>query len=127
MCLFKDTVFPRFSFKDKVVYKVLIKSISHYMPEYRYKTPCRGVRLNPGTTLKAAKKNWFPTIFVNEIQEEGVHAYTDIKTAIDSPFARPYVVFKCIIPKFTLYWSDKICNEIAARKLFITDEIIEIV
>ena len=128
MCLYKNHFLPKISFKPIEVYKILSKSNAS---KSGYETPflCTEVFFN--TTIKATK-HWKTSLFKKSIHGEGVHAYRDLTTAVikashDNRFffiQYYYVVVKAIIPRFTIYWIGN-NGDIAASKLYITDEFIQ--
>jgi len=115
MCLIKQHWLPRFSFKDKVVYKIIIARNNDY------RTPFLSIKINLGQVLYA-KRHWFFTLFKKSIEGEGVHAYCDkTKALYRSKMSWDEIVIKCIIPKFTFYWLGY-DREIASTKLLTTNQ-----
>ena len=81
------------------------------------------VKLN--SVLKAKNTSLWEMLFEIIIEGCGVHAYTSRMHALR---AKPFVFYKavveCTIPPYTLYWEG-LNNDIAARKLVITDKFID--
>ena len=112
---------PKFSFRDKVVYKFLIPD-SQLKDCYR--TPFMDSLVEIGQTVesKLVKYKWDTYASI----EEGIHSFIDQKNcypqALDysSSTENYFVVVKCIIPKFTKYYKGEfvyIDDSIASTKL----------
>lgn len=127
MCLIKKSIFPRFTLKDKIVYKIVYKSNilgTVYRTPYQYQV----IIFN-----KEYKGEWFydgllETLFCSKITEGYIHSIKTLKDAIrytrDHLFSPAYIL-KAVIPKHTLYWEG-VDNDIASRKIKYIDEICEI-
>ena len=127
MCLIKKSIFPRFTLKDKIVYKIVYKSNilgTVYRTPYQYQV----IIFN-----KEYKGEWFydgllETLFCSKITEGYIHSIKTLKDAIrytrDHLFSPAYIL-KAVIPKHALYWEG-VDNDIASRKIKYIDEICEI-
>lgn len=127
MCLVKKSIFPKFTLKEKIVYKVVYKSDilgTVYRTPYQYQVI---------TFNKEYKGEWFhdgllETLFDSEITEGYIHSIKTLKDAIrytrDHLFSPAYIL-KVVIPKHTLYWEG-IDNDIASRKIKYINEICEV-
>jgi len=122
MCLVKKHKLPRFSFRPIVCYKVLVVvlTVDDFKPHYV--TPYQLLRVELNSYI-VAKDKWSKNIGHNVIFGEGVHAYRNFEDVVHK-FSDDIVV-KAIIPPFTFYWESIGGTEIAATKMYITDEIVD--
>lgn len=127
MCLVKKSIFPKFTLKDKIVYKIV------YLDPVlnKYVTPFRDC---PITLNKEYKGTWIysnliKSFLVFEIHEGYIHSIKDLKSAKlcikKWSFHEPLYIIKAIIPKYTLYWKGK-DNNIASRRIKYIDKICKI-
>lgn len=128
MCLVKKSIFPRFTLRDKIVYKVVYEN---NILGTVYRTPYQHQVI---TFNKEYKGEWFydgllETLFGSEITEGYIHSIKDLKTAKqfikNNQFYRPICIFKAVILKYTLYWEGK-DNDIASRRIKYIDKICKI-
>jgi hypothetical protein len=103
---------PRISFRDKVVYKLLVPD-SQLKDVYR--TPFYNSLIEIGQTVesKLIKKG----NYVNE----GIHSMISLEQVMTSFYmgaTADYIIVKCIVPKFTMYYlGDFRGTSIASKKL----------
>ena len=131
MCLYKTHLLPKFSFKKKVIYKV----VAEYS-DLSWKTPFLRTKIKEGMVLKASQ-NWLFNPFLYFVNGEGVHGYLTYKRAVEEKerldrffFTRDshfnlnfnFIVIQCEIPSFTFYWNG-LKGEIAATKMIIKDKV----
>lgn len=123
MCLVKKSIFPRFTLKDKVVYKIVyLNSLDAYMSPFRYDL----IELNKEYKGEWLNFNLVTSFFTFEIHDGYIHSIKTLKGAIryinDMHLLRPAYILKAIIPKYTLYWEG-VDNDIASRRIKCIDKI----
>lgn len=127
MCLVKKSIFPKFTLRDKIVYKVVY---SNYSPG-GYRSPFRNYLIELDKEYEGERLNSNPiTSFLTfKIYDGYIHSVKSLKDAlryIDTmKFSRNTYILKAVIPKYTLYWEGK-NNDIASRKIKYIDEICKI-
>lgn len=128
MCLVKKSIFPRFTLKDKIVYKIIYEN---NILGTVYRTPYQHQVI---TFNKEYKGEWFyddliESLFASEISEGYIHSIKDLKTAKqyikNMKFYHPLYIVKAVIPKYTLYWEG-VDNDIASRRIKYIDKICKI-
>ena len=120
MCLVKIHKFPRISWKPITCYKVLRRQKGNYM------TPCVDYLITKDKEVIKGNENFFKGLKDKDIFGWGVHAYTNIFTAMNTAqyfcmcdlIIGGHVVVKCTIPRFTFYFKGT-NDEICARKMII--------
>lgn len=118
MCLVKKSIFPRFTLKDKVVYKVVYLDPTLN----KYVTPFQDCPITLNKEYKGAwiYSNLIKSLFVPEIHEGYIHSIKSLKDALryvkDYHLLGTICILKAIIPKYTLYWKG-VNNEMASRRI----------
>lgn len=126
MCLVKKSIFPKFTLKDKVVYKIVyLNSLGAYISPFR----CDLIELNKEYKGEWLNFNLVTSFLTFEIHDGYIHSIKTLKDAIryinDMHLLGPTYILKAIIPKYTLYWEG-VDNDVASRKIKYIDEICEI-
>lgn len=128
MCLTKKSIFPRFTLKDKIVYKIVYENNilgTVYRTPYQYQVI---------TFNKEYKGEWFCSnliisLFDSEISDGYIHSIKDLETTElyirKASFCKPVYILKAVIPKYTLYWEGK-DNDIASRRIKYINEVCKI-
>ena len=128
MCLVKKSIFPRFTLKDKVVYKIVYENNilgTVYRTPYQHQV----IAFN-----REYKGEWFyddfiESLFASEISEGYIHSIKDLESAElyirRTSFCKPMYILKAVIPKYTLYWEG-VDNDIASRRIKYIDKICKI-
>ena len=127
MCLVKKSIFPRFTLRDKIVYKIV------YLDPIlnKYVTPFRDCPITLNKEYKGAwiYSNLIKSLFVSEIHEGYIHSIKDLKSAKlcikKWSFHEPLYIIEAIIPKYTIYWNG-IEDNIASRRIKYIDKICKI-
>lgn len=116
MCLQTYRKNPYTANKNIVVYKILLKSffgkiVSPYW-DFVYK-----LRTLYSTSLSVRQSLYSNKLY---LIDEGLHAYTSIDKAEKEiiSFKRAYI-YRCIIPKGSLYYINKKDNEIVSNQLIV--------
>lgn len=119
MCLIKKSIFPKFTLKDKIVYKVVYEC---FIYEIVYRTPYQHQVITLDKEYKGEwmYSNWITSLFNSEISDGYIHSMKDIKSVKqfikNNQLYRPICIVKAVIPKYTLYWEGK-NNDIASRRI----------
>lgn len=125
MCLVKKSIFPKFTLKDKVVYKIVyLNSLGAYISPFRYDL----IELNKEYKGEWLNFNLVTSFFTFEIHDGYIHSIKTLKDAIHytrDHLLSPAYILKAVIPKYTLYWEG-IDNDIASRKIKYINEICEV-
>lgn len=128
MCLIKKSLFPRFTLRDKIVYKVVYVD---FILETVYRTPYQYQVITLDKEYKGEwfYSNWIKSLFNFKISDGYIHSIKDLKTVKqfikNNQFYRPICIFKAVIPKHTLYWEG-VDNDIASRRIKYIDKICKI-
>ena len=125
MCLVKKSIFPRFTLKDKVVYKIVyLNSLDAYISPFR----CDLIELNKEYKGEWLNFNLVTSFLTFEIHDGYIHSIKTLEGAIhyikDHLFTPAYIL-KAVIPKYTLYWEG-VDNDIASRRIKYIDKIYKI-
>lgn len=119
MCLVKKHRLPKILPWRKWVYKiVLVRKGNYYSPYYS------DTQIVPYIPMKA-KLPWKMRIFKKYIEGEGIHAFSNIKSAkwnikrMPPAYLCSYKIVKAYIPRFTPYWTGR-GGEIASSTLIVT-------
>lgn len=123
MCLVKKSIFPRFTLKDKVVYKIVyLNSLDAYISPFR----CDLIELNKEYKGEWLNFNLVTSFLTFEIHDGYIHSVKSLKDALryanDMHLLGPTYILKAIIPKYTLYWEG-VDNDIASRRIKYIDKI----
>ena len=120
MCMYSTRQRPLVAKNDIVCVKYLRKT-----PGGTLLTPCRDVEPPINKPFKPANKevDFYERFMTVELNGGVIHAQTQNVTG---KWGRDCVAFKAIIPKGTEYWVDVRGYAIAAKKMVITDEKINI-
>ena len=125
MCLVKKSIFPKFTLKDKVVYKIVyLNSLDIYISPFRSNL----IELNKEYKGEWLNFNLVTSFLTFEIHDGYIHSIKTLKDAIRytrDHLRSPAYILKAVIPKHTLYWEG-IENDIASRKIKYINEICEI-
>ena len=122
MYLVKTHRFPKIAWKPIIVYKELMQINCSFCT--KFETPYQNKDITLNKPIKN-KINILMGIFSNIIEGEGVHAYTKFKKALATVIKdnsliwnskNVFVICKCIVPRFSLYYLDY-NGEIASNKL----------
>lgn len=125
MCLQTYWRLPRITLKPIMAYKVVQISSSHELvapcrKPYRYDTD--GLNSCPLFPIKGERCTFIG--YVQNIEEGYFHLWKDKDTAetmvFVSNYDKSYIIKKCIIPRFTLYYKG-INGDIAAKKFKFID------
>ena len=128
MCLIKKSIFPRFTLRDKIVYKVIY--IDFILgPVYRTPFQYQEIILNKEYKGKWVSSNLIKSFFSFNIYDGYIHSIKDLKSVksyiSETIFYEPVYVLKAVIPKYTFYWEG-IDNDIASRKIKYTTKIYKV-
>lgn len=126
MCLVKKSIFPKFTLRDKVVYKIVyLNSLGAYISPFH----CDLIELNKEYKGEWLNFNLVTSFLTFEIHDGYIHSIKSLKDALryvkDMYLLGPTYILKAIIPKYTLYWEG-VDNDVASRKIKYIDEICEI-
>lgn len=125
MCLVKKSIFPKFTLKDKVVYKIVyLNSLDIYKSPFRNDS----IELNKEYKGKWLNFNLVTSFLTFEIYDGYIHSIKTLKDAIRytrDHLLSPAYILKAVIPKYTLYWEG-VNNEIASRRIKYINEICEV-
>ena len=104
---------------DITCYKVLL-----LCDNGSYVTPCQGTSAKLNETLKAENKRTYLEDGCNNIDSGFIHALLIVKDATGG-FLGNCVVFESTIPAGTEFYVSDDFSEICARKIFITDKVVD--
>lgn len=120
MCMYSTRQHPLVAKNDIICVKYLRKT-----PEGKLITPCRDIEPPINKQFKPACKEieFYERFMTHELNGGVIHAQTQNVTG---KWGTDCIAFKAIIPKGTEYWVDVRGYAIAAKKMVITDEEINI-
>lgn len=126
MCLVKKSIFPKFTLRDKVVYKIVyLNSLGVYISPFCYDL----IELNTEYKGEWLNSNLVTSFLTSEIHDGYIHSIKSLKDALryvkDTHLLGPTYILEAIIPKYTLYWEG-VNNDVASRKIKCIDKICEI-
>lgn len=126
MCLVKKSIFPKFTLRDKVVYKIsYLNSLGAYISPFYYNL----IEINKEYKGEWLNFNLVTSFLTFEIHDGYIHSIKTLKDALryvnDMHLYGPTCILKAVIPKYTLYWEG-VDNDIASRRIKYIDKICEI-